>query len=133
MLVNEPKRDHVARAGLGLLRLGATGRYLARAAAPTDGAHRARSIRETKMSGVYSDAQVTAYIQQYRERFKAIETQLALISEKLGLPYENPNDVEVPAEVRELARAGKRLDAVKQYRILTGASLDVAQDVVSKL
>ena len=85
------------------------------------------------MSGVYSDAQVTAYIQQYRERFKAIETQLSLISEKLDLPYENPNDAEVPAEVRELARAGKRLDAIKRYRILTGASLDVAQDVVSKL
>jgi ribosomal protein L7/L12 len=43
------------------------------------------------------------------------------------------NDAEVPAEVRELARAGKRLDAVKRYRVLTGASLDVAQDVVSKL
>ena len=85
------------------------------------------------MPGVYSDAQVTAYIQQYRERFKAIETQLALISEKLDLPYENPNDAEVPAEVLELARAGKRIDAVKRYRTLTGASLDVAQDVVSKL
>ncbi|MBV9165533.1 MAG: hypothetical protein JO342_05220 [Solirubrobacterales bacterium] len=85
------------------------------------------------MSGEYTDAQLTAYIQQYRERFEAIETQLALISEKLGLPYENPNDAEVPAEVRELARAGKRLDAVKRYRSLTGASLDVAQDVVSKL
>ena len=85
------------------------------------------------MPGVYSEAQVTAYIQQYRERFTAIENQLALISEKLGLPYENPNDVDVPAEGRELAQAGKRLDAVKQYRILTGASLDVAQDVVSKL
>jgi ribosomal protein L7/L12 len=85
------------------------------------------------MPAVYSEAQVTAYLQQYRERFKAIETQLALISEKLGLPYENPNDADVPAEVRELAQAGKRLDAVKRYRILTGASLDVAQDVVSKL
>ena len=85
------------------------------------------------MPGVYSEAQVTASIQQSRERFTAIETQLALISAKLGLPYENPTDVDVPAEVRELAQAGKRLDAVKQYRILTGASLDVAQDVVSKL
>jgi len=85
------------------------------------------------MSGVYSEAQVTAYIQQFRERFTAIENQLALLSEKLGVPYENPNDAEVPAEVVELARAGKRIDAVKQYRTLTGASLDVAQEVVSKL
>lgn len=77
------------------------------------------------MPGVYREAQVIAYIQQYRERFKAIETQLALISGKLGVPDENPNDVEVPAEVRELAQAGKRVDAVKPYRILTGASLDV--------
>ena len=55
-----------------------------------------------------------------------------LISEKLDLPYENPGDG-VPAEVVELARAGERIDAVKRYRALTGASLDVAHDVVSKL
>jgi hypothetical protein len=133
MLLDEPQQVHIARAGAWLVSSGATGRYGAGAAAPVGGANWARSIRGTKMPGVYSEAQVTAYIQQYRERFKAIETQLALISEKLGLPYENLNDAEVPTEVRELARAGKRLDAVKQYRILTGASLDVAQDVVSKL
>jgi hypothetical protein len=56
----------------------------------------------------------------------------ALISEKLDLPYENPGDG-VPAEVVELARVGERIDAVKRYRALTGASLDVAHDVVSKL
>jgi ribosomal protein L7/L12 len=85
-----------------------------------------------QMSGVYNEGHATAYIQQFFERFRAIEAQLALISEKLDLPYENPGDG-VPAEVVELARAGERIDAVKRYRALTGASLDVAHDVVSKL
>jgi ribosomal protein L7/L12 len=66
------------------------------------------------------------------ESFQAIEAQLALISEKLGLPYDKPGDG-VPGEVVELARAGKRLEAVKLYRTLTGAGLIEAQDVVAKL
>jgi ribosomal protein L7/L12 len=84
------------------------------------------------MAGVYNDAQVTAYIQQFLERFRAIEDQLALISEKLGLPYEQPGDGVTP-EVVELVRAGKRIEAVKLYRELTGAGLDVATDVITKI
>jgi ribosomal protein L7/L12 len=84
------------------------------------------------MAGVYSEAQVTSYIQQFLERFRAIEDQVALISEKLGLPYEQPGDGVTP-EVVALVRAGKRMDAVKLYRTLTGASLDVATEVVSKI
>jgi len=39
----------------------------------------------------------------------------------------------VPPEVVELARAGNTLEAIKQYRALTGAGLDEARDVVAAL
>lgn len=34
---------------------------------------------------------------------------------------------DVPAEIIELARAGKRVQAIKEYRALTGATLDEAK------
>jgi ribosomal protein L7/L12 len=37
----------------------------------------------------------------------------------------------VPADVAELARAGKSLDAIKRYRELTGASMDEAKAVIA--
>ena len=82
--------------------------------------------------GVYSPGDVTVYIQEFFERFRAIESQLALISEKLGLPYENPADA-VPQEVVELVHAGKRLEAVTRYRELTHATFEEARTVVSRL
>jgi hypothetical protein len=39
----------------------------------------------------------------------------------------------VPAEVIELKRAGKTLDAMRKYRELTGASAEEANAVVSGL
>ena len=85
-----------------------------------------------KGGAVYSETDVTVYIQKFFERFRAIEAQLALISEKLGIPYENPADA-VPREVVELAQAGKRLEAVALYRQLTNASLNEAREVVSNV
>jgi ribosomal protein L7/L12 len=79
---------------------------------------------------VYSQGDVTVYIQQFLERFRAIEAQPALISEKLGIPYENPADT-VPREVVELVQAGKRIEAVKRYRQLTNAGVDEAREVIS--
>jgi ribosomal protein L7/L12 len=82
---------------------------------------------------VYSETEVTVYIQKFFERFRAIEAQLALISEKLGIPYENPADAAMPREVVELVHAGKRLEAVKRYRQLTNASLNEAREAISGL
>jgi ribosomal protein L7/L12 len=81
---------------------------------------------------VYSDLQVTSYIQEFFERFQRIEAQLGLVSEKLGIPFELPSDG-LPAEVVELARSGDRLGAVKRYRELTNASFEEARNAVSKL
>jgi hypothetical protein len=81
---------------------------------------------------VYDLGDVTVYIQKFFERFRAIEAQLALISEKLGIPYENPAD-SVPQEVVELVHAGKRVEAATRYRQLTNASFDEAREVISRL
>jgi ribosomal protein L7/L12 len=90
------------------------------------------AVERSLMSAVYSDAQVTSYIQEFFERFQRLEAQVALLSEKVGLPFELPSD-SVPAEVVELAHAGDRLGAVKRYRELTGAGFEEARDAVAKL
>jgi hypothetical protein len=84
------------------------------------------------MPAVYSETQVTEYIQRFFERFRAIEAQLALISDRLGIPYETPG-ASLPQEVAELVRAGKRTEAVLRYRQLTKASLQEATDAIARL
>ncbi len=61
-----------------------------------------------------------------------VEAQVILISQHLGLPYEVA-DAGVPQEVIDLARAGKRLQAMAKYRELTNADLDEARQVVDQL
>jgi ribosomal protein L7/L12 len=63
------------------------------------------------------------------ERMGAIEAQLAILSEKAGVPYEPPS-ANAPPEVVELVRAGRVLDAITRYRELTGASLEEARAMV---
>jgi ribosomal protein L7/L12 len=84
------------------------------------------------MPAVYSDIQVTACIQEVFERFQRLEAQVALLSEKLGVPFELASD-SVPAEVVELVHAGDRVGAVKRYRELTGAGFEEARAAVAKL
>jgi hypothetical protein len=80
----------------------------------------------------YNEYQLTSFVDQIFERLRGIEAQLALLSEKAGVPYEAPGDG-VPTEVRELVENGDRLGAVRKYRELTGSEADVAKEVISKL
>jgi ribosomal protein L7/L12 len=66
------------------------------------------------------------------ERMEIIEKQVALISERLGIPFE-PMSTGVPVDVISLANEGKTLEAIKLYRELTGASLDEARGIVAGL
>ena len=84
------------------------------------------------MAAVYSDQQVTSYIQDFLERFARLEAQVALLSGKLGVPFELPAAA-LPAEVVELARAGDRMGAVRRYRELTGVGFEEARDAVTKI
>ena len=81
---------------------------------------------------VYDLGDVTVYIQHFLERFRAIEAQLAAISQKLEIPYETPAE-SVPPEVMELVQTGRRLEAVAANPELTGASFDQARGVISRL
>ena len=84
------------------------------------------------MPGVYSDTQVTEYIDRFRGRFQRIEAQLVLLSEKLGVPFESPS-AGLPADVVELALSGNRLAAATRYRELTGASGREAQEAIAQI
>jgi ribosomal protein L7/L12 len=77
-----------------------------------------------------NEAFIPEMFDRVNERLRAIEAQLALLSEKAGIPYEAPGS-DVPEEVVELARSGNKLDAIKKYRELTGAGGDEAREVVA--
>jgi ribosomal protein L7/L12 len=62
-----------------------------------------------------------------------IERQVALISEKLGLPYDYPGNAAMPPEVAQLAEAGDKRGAIAKYRELTGAGLQEAQAAIEGL
>jgi ribosomal protein L7/L12 len=71
------------------------------------------------------------------QRFGAIEQQLKLISEHLGVecpPFAGAaGDGGVPAEVLELARGGKEIQAISRLRQLTGMTLVEAKRTVDGL
>ncbi len=69
---------------------------------------------------------------QLMEQVDRIERQVALISDKLGIPYEFGRGGAVPAEVLALAQAGDRQGAIAKYRELTGAGLGEAAAAVEE-
>lgn len=81
------------------------------------------------MAGTYSTESLEANFNALSKRCAAIEAQLALVSEKLGLPYAAAASA-APPDVVALVRAGKKLDAVRRYRELTGADFVTARDVI---
>lgn len=66
------------------------------------------------------------------ERLERLEQQVALISEHLGLAFDNGTDG-VPDEVVALARAGRRVEAIKRYRTLTGTDISSATSIVNAI
>jgi ribosomal protein L7/L12 len=84
------------------------------------------------MSGAYDSDTLRHLFAQVGERLAGIESQLAILSEKAGVPYSPPSDG-VPQEIVDLVHSGNKIEAIRQYRILTGASLQDAQKVVELL
>lgn len=66
------------------------------------------------------------------ERLERLEQQVALISEHLGLAFDDGTGG-VPDEVVALARAGRRMEAVKLYGTLTGADISTATSIVNAI
>ena len=87
------------------------------------------------VSGAYSPGMDDA---QLDHRFALLEAQVKLLSDQLGMPC--PPFVSaasagtgVPDQVVELVRAGKKIQAIKELRRLTGAGLLKARDIVESL
>lgn len=79
-----------------------------------------------------SDAYIPEMFERVNKRLRAIEEQLALLSEKAGVPYVAPS-TGAPPEVVELVRAGRKLDAIRRYRELTGTDAATATEVVNSI
>ncbi len=69
---------------------------------------------------------------QIGARLESLEAQVALLSEKADIGY-MPAARPVPPEIVALARSGKLLEAMRQYRALTGASMEEARTAVMGL
>jgi ribosomal protein L7/L12 len=80
----------------------------------------------------YSEAQLSQFVDTIMERLRAIEAQLVLVSEKVGLPYE-ASDSGRPADVVEMVKNGDRLGAIRRYRELTGADTNEAAAAINKI
>ncbi len=80
----------------------------------------------------YNGYQLSSFVDQIFDRLRAIEAQLALLSEKAGVPYDAPS-AGAPAEVIELVEKGDRIGAIKKYRELTGADLEAAKEAIAGL
>ena len=81
---------------------------------------------------VYNELQLSSFIDQVFARLRAIEEQLAVLSEKAGVPYEAPSQ-SAPKEVVDLVAQGDRIGAIRKYRELTGCGMDEAKEVVAGL
>jgi hypothetical protein len=84
------------------------------------------------MPAAYESADLDRRFGQINERFRAIEEQLAVLSQQAGVPY-SPPAAAAPPEVVQLAEAGDQMGAIKKYRELTGADFDQARQVVAGL
>ena len=75
--------------------------------------------------------------QELERRLGAIEQQLAVLSQRLGVPYGAGTPVGafggMPLDIVELARSGNKLEAIKRYRELTGVGLKEAKDAIEAL
>ncbi len=72
-------------------------------------------------------------LHELAERIDWLEEQLRNMGQALGYhvpPRETPD---VPPEVVELARTGRRIEAIKLYREATGASLEQARAKIQGL
>jgi Ribosomal protein L7/L12 C-terminal domain len=74
------------------------------------------------------------YFELLSKRLDYIEEHLARLGAVVGYHYVPMNSgSDVPPGVRELARAGKAIQAIQLYRELTGVGLKEAKDVVDTL
>ncbi|MFJ7155165.1 ribosomal protein L7/L12 [Streptomyces sp. NPDC101118] len=75
-------------------------------------------------------ASVNARVQEVARRADRLDRKLDLIMAHLGISEPEPAGLD---RVRALLRDGKKIEAIKVYRELTGEGLKEAKDAVEKL
>jgi ribosomal protein L7/L12 len=81
------------------------------------------------------DEALLEYIHGINERLRRLEEHAERVGQQLGVPFGDPSASAsagsgVPADVVALAQGGKKIEAIKRYRELTGVGLREAKDVV---
>jgi hypothetical protein len=84
-----------------------------------------------------TEAELTKAINRIDKRLDWIEESLGRLGElqyvPMGRSESRPDETALPADVLELVRAGKTMDAVKRYRELTGVDFAHAREVIDNL
>jgi hypothetical protein len=84
--------------------------------------------------GDYSQQQLQTYFRVINQRLDRIEEHLVLLADTVHVPYATyVQSLNIPDEVVALARDGKRLEAIKRYRQLTGANITQAEEALAGL
>lgn len=65
---------------------------------------------------------------QLERRLDRLERKVDLLMQHMGVQQQGPDQ-----DVLNLARAGRKIEAIKRYRELTGAGLKEAKDAVERL
>ena len=69
----------------------------------------------------------------YIDRIRRLEDQVALLSRHAGIAWDDGTRTGIPPEAVELARAGKKIEAIKYYVQHSGVGLREAKDAIDKL
>ncbi len=82
-----------------------------------------------------TDPALLEYIHGINERLRRLEEHAERVARQLGVPFGDPSASEsgIPADVVALAQGGKKIEAIKRYRELTGVGLREAKDVVDRI
>jgi ribosomal protein L7/L12 len=65
-------------------------------------------------------------------RIKRLEDQVKLLSDRLGIPFDD-GSAGMPPEIVQLVRDGKKIEAIKAYSQLTGAGLADSKNAIDAL
>jgi ribosomal protein L7/L12 len=84
------------------------------------------------MAGTLNWKDVEPHFRAIGMRLDAMEDQIAALSDKAGITYTRTT-ADVPQEVKDIARTGDTLGAIKKYRELTGVGMEEAKAAIAGL
>ncbi len=68
-----------------------------------------------------------------KQQVKRLEHQVAFLLDHLRLDFPEEMDPGITSEVMALVREGRKIDAIRLYREITGADLKVAKELIDSL